>query len=162
MLYIYPGFVSKASKNWRMENAGGLEMPLPLLHATCSYKNVNQPVSQWETSWLKKNLFKIVLGVVLLPASAHIQTKQWKAGRGLRNRVRANLSLHFCRQFVYPRFVCWFVTLQGIKTEGVWGCNTCPVDHRSLWGWAWLQAVCRPLLCFSVCATPASYNTSHA
>ena len=120
-----------------MENVEDVRMMLLAVafitdvHGTCSYKNVNQSETSWH-SWHKKTFVK-VRGVVLLPASAHIWTKQWKARRWPGNRVRANLSLHFYRQFVYPWFVYWFVILQGIKTEGVRGCNTRPVDHRTLW-----------------------------
>ena len=130
---------------------------LPLLqmfmeHAVTRTSTNQKPVDTLDT----KKTFVKVLGVVLLPASAHIWTKQRKARRGPGNRVRANLSLHFCRQFVYPWFVYWFVILQGIKTEGVRGCNTHHVDHRILWGWAWvikvfsLQTVCLPSCCLRV------------
>ena len=70
------------------------------------------------------------------------RTKQRKARHGPGNTARVTLSLHFRWQFVYPQFVYWFVVLQGIKTEGVWGCDACPVDHRRLWGRVWVIMSC--------------------
>ena len=153
-----------------MENVEDVRMMLLAVafitdvHVTCSYRNVNH-ASQSETSW--RSWHKKVLGVVLFLASAHMRTNQRKARRGPGNIVRASLSLHFRRQFVYPWFVHWFVILQGIKTDGVRDCDTCPVEHRTLWGRAWVirvfslppQTVCLPSCCLQ--CTPASYNRSH-
>ena len=65
----------------------------------------SEPVRNQLTLLTQKKTFLKVLGVVLFSRSAHIRTKQRKARRGPGNRVRASPSLHFRRQFVYPRFV---------------------------------------------------------
>ena len=90
------------------------------------------------TAWLSRcgkssKLFEVYTTFCHVPTLCPHLNQATKGQTWALNTARVSLNLHFSWQFVY-----WFAILQGIKTEGVWGCGACPVDHRRLWGWVWV------------------------